>query len=47
MRRQGEMMKKTLLTVTNALGVAALLYAGYLVIQSIPEMPRYIRISTM
>jgi len=40
-------MKKTLLAITNALGVAALMYAGYLVIQSIPEVRRYIRITTM
>ena len=41
------MMKKIWLTMTDALGVAALLYAGYLVIQSIPKVRRYIRISTM
>ena len=47
MSKQEPMMKKTLLTMTNAFGVLALLYVGYLVIQSIPEVRRYIRISTM
>ncbi|HTR65759.1 MAG TPA: hypothetical protein VMH85_08300 [Terriglobales bacterium] len=40
-------MKKTLSAVTSALGVATLLLFGYVVFKSIPDVGRYIKISTM
>ncbi len=40
-------MKKTLSTVTKVVGAATLILAGYILISSIPDVGRYIRISTM
>ena len=40
-------MKKTINTVTNVVGVTALLLAGYAFLKSLPDLRRYIRISTM
>jgi hypothetical protein len=40
-------MKKTLLAITSGVGVATLLFAGYVFLKAIPDMGRYIRISRM
>jgi hypothetical protein len=40
-------MKKSRYTVTNVLGIAALVLVGYAVVASIPDFVRYVRISTM
>ncbi|MGC1646239.1 MAG: hypothetical protein WA741_10460 [Candidatus Sulfotelmatobacter sp.] len=40
-------MKKPLLNVTNILATAGVLLMGYAVFASIPDIKRYIRISTM
>ncbi len=40
-------MKKTLSTITSVVGVATLLLAGYVFLKSIPDVRRYIKISTM
>jgi len=39
-------MKKWL-TITSGVGVATMLFAGYVVLRSIPDLARYIRISRM
>jgi hypothetical protein len=36
---------KTLSGITSAVGVATLLFAGYVFLKAIPDMGRYIRIS--
>jgi hypothetical protein len=38
---------KKLFSVTNVLATAGFLFAGYVLIMSIPDVRRYIRISTM
>jgi hypothetical protein len=38
---------KTFLTITSGVGIAALLFAGYVFLTAIPDMGRYIRISRM
>jgi exosortase/archaeosortase len=40
-------MSKAVAAIANLTGVAALLVFGYAVIRSIPDIKRYIRISTM
>ena len=40
-------MKKTLSTVTNILGAVTLVYTGYILIRSIPEIGRYMKIRAM
>ncbi|MGB8768251.1 MAG: hypothetical protein WCC92_01445 [Candidatus Korobacteraceae bacterium] len=40
-------MKKKLSTLTNVVGVATLLVAGYVVITSLPDLRRYIKMSMM
>jgi hypothetical protein len=40
-------MKKSRYTVSNVLGIAALMLVGYAVVVSIPDLVRYVRISTM
>ncbi|MGA6982404.1 MAG: hypothetical protein WCC95_16915 [Candidatus Sulfotelmatobacter sp.] len=40
-------MKKTLSTVTTILGAAGLVFIGYIVVASLPDVGRYIKISTM
>jgi len=40
-------MKRPVLNVTNLLATAGLLFAGYVFIASLPDLRRYIRISTM
>ena len=42
-----EMPMKKLFSITNVLATAGVLLAGYVLITSIPDMRRYIRISTM
>ncbi len=38
---------KVFFTLRNVVGTGGLLFAGYLFLKSIPELRRYIRISTM
>jgi len=38
---------KTLLTITSGIGIATLLFAGYVFLTVIPDVGRYIRISRM
>lgn len=38
---------KKLFNVTNVLATAGVLFAGYVLITSLPDVRRYIRISTM
>lgn len=40
-------MKKTLLTVRNVFGVVGLIYTGYVIFRAIPDLRRYIKITTM
>ncbi len=40
-------MKKTFVMARNVIGVAGLLLAGYVLITSLPDFRRYVRISTM
>jgi len=40
-------MYKSLLTVTNVVAAAGVLLAGYVIFSSLPDLRRYIRISTM
>jgi hypothetical protein len=40
-------MKKTFRMARNIMGVAGLLVAGYLILTSLPDMGRYIKISNM
>lgn len=40
-------MKKTVSAVTQVIGAAALLFFGYTVLASLPDLRRYIKISTM
>jgi len=38
---------KTFLVITSGIGVAALLFAGYVFLKAIPDVGRYARISRM
>jgi hypothetical protein len=40
-------MKKTVSVVTQVVGVATLLGLGYVIINALPDLRRYIKISTM
>jgi hypothetical protein len=40
-------VKKTFITARNIIGVAGLLLAGYVMIKSLPDVGRYIKISSM
>jgi len=40
-------MQRTVATITNVFGIAALLLVGYVVVTSIPDVKRYIRMSMM
>jgi hypothetical protein len=40
-------VKKTFVVARNIIGVAGLLLAGYVLVSSIPDIGRYIKISTM
>jgi hypothetical protein len=40
-------VKKTFITARNIIGVAGLILAGYVVISSLPDVGRYIKISSM
>ncbi|MGC2111113.1 MAG: hypothetical protein WA655_16475 [Candidatus Korobacteraceae bacterium] len=40
-------MKRTFVIARNIVGVAGLRLAGYVLVSSIPDMGRYIKISTM
>ena len=43
----GGAVKKTFIVARNIVGVAGLLLAGYVLVTSIPDLGRYIKISTM
>ena len=43
----GVTMKKPILNITNVLATAGMLLAGYVFFSSLPDIRRYIRISTM
>lgn len=43
----GGHVKKTLLTVRNVFGVVGLIYTGYVLFRAIPDLRRYIKITTM
>jgi hypothetical protein len=38
---------KTLLRITSGIGIATLLFAGYVFLKTIPDLGRYVRISRM
>jgi hypothetical protein len=38
---------KTFLTITSGVGIAALLFVGYVFLAAIPDVGRYVRISRM
>jgi hypothetical protein len=38
---------KTLLTITSGVGIATLLFAGYVLLKAVPDLGRYVRISRM
>jgi hypothetical protein len=38
---------KTLLVITSGVGIATLLFAGYVFLKAVPDMGRYVRISRM
>ena len=40
-------MKKTVSVITQVVGVATLLGLGYVLMNALPDLKRYIRISTM
>jgi hypothetical protein len=40
-------MKKTLFTIANLAGAATLMMVGYVVLTSLSDVKRYMRISTM
>jgi hypothetical protein len=40
-------LKRTFVIARNIIGVAGLLLAGYVIITSIPDVGRYIKISSM
>jgi hypothetical protein len=46
-RRREDSVKKTFINARNIVGIAGLLLAGYLIVTSLPDMGRYIRISNM
>jgi hypothetical protein len=38
---------KTLLIITTGVGVATLIFAGYVFLKAVPDMGRYVKISRM
>ncbi len=40
-------MKKPILSIVNLVAAAGVLFAGYVFLASLPDLRRYIRISTM
>jgi hypothetical protein len=40
-------MRKPVLNLTNMIATAGLLFAGYVLFSTLPDLRRYIRISTM
>lgn len=40
-------MKRLQTALTNAIGITGLLFAGYVLVRSIPDIRRYLKISTM
>jgi hypothetical protein len=47
LQNKGDDLKKTFITARNIIGVAGLILAGYVIISSIPDVGRYIKISQM
>lgn len=45
--RREVLMKRPAMSIANMLTTAGLLFAGYIFITSLPDLRRYIRISTM
>jgi hypothetical protein len=41
------LMIKALVTARNVIGVAGLILAGYVIISSIPDLGRYLKMSSM
>jgi hypothetical protein len=44
---QEDSLKKTFIAARNIIGIAGLLLAGYVIVTSLPDMGRYIKISQM
>jgi hypothetical protein len=42
-----DILRKTFITARNVIGVAGLILAGYVLITSIPDLGRYVKMSTM
>ena len=38
---------KTFLVITSGVGIATLLFAGYVLVSAVPDLGRYVRISRM
>lgn len=47
MKENGGSVKKTFVVTRNILGVAGLLLAGYVLVTSLPDLGRYVKISRM
>jgi hypothetical protein len=45
--RDGGIVDKTYAAIAKAMGITGLLIAGYMFVVSLPDIRRYIRISTM
>jgi hypothetical protein len=44
---KGDFVKKTVSAITTVVGAATLLMAGYVLLAALPDLRRYIKISTM
>ena len=44
---QEDSLKKTFIAARNIIGIAGLLLAGYVIVTSLPDMGRYIKMSQM
>jgi hypothetical protein len=44
---KGGSVKKAALTITSVVGAATLIWAGFVFLSALPDMRRYIRISSM
>ncbi len=42
-----DFVKKTFVTARNVIGIAGLVLAGYVLLTSIPDLGRYLKISNM
>jgi uncharacterized protein DUF6893 len=43
----GKEQREAMKTIVSIMGAASLLFAGYVVVRSLPDVRRYIRISTV